>query len=200
MRAGAAIALVMLLAGCGNSTPIGNLDGSARAGVDPSLIDTSAADHCDFLDPSVCLYPFPNDYFTVADPTTDTGRRLNLQLLAMPRNAASLPIDPSPYNREDGFSPGQMIVTRVPGLDSPEAMAATGAVPVNDLARYADPDQPIVVINAATGVRQPIWSEVDMAENVLKNGHPPPAPENRSLIIRPAINFDEGARYIVALR
>ncbi|MEA2504209.1 MAG: hypothetical protein QOG36_1252, partial [Actinomycetota bacterium] len=31
-------------------------------------IDTSNASRCDFLDPAVCLQPWPNDYFTVADP------------------------------------------------------------------------------------------------------------------------------------
>ena len=37
-------------------------------------IDTSNADRCDFMDPTVCLQPWPNDYFTKADATTDTGR------------------------------------------------------------------------------------------------------------------------------
>ena len=36
-------------------------------------IDTSNAGRCDFLDPAVCLQPWPNDYFTVADPSTDTA-------------------------------------------------------------------------------------------------------------------------------
>src|SRR5262249_50699668 len=35
-------------------------------------IDTSNADRCDFLDPTVCMQPFPNDYFTVPDNSTAT--------------------------------------------------------------------------------------------------------------------------------
>src|SRR5690242_9430657 len=35
---------------------------------------------CDPLDPSVCLQPWPNDYFTVPDKSTDTGLRVNLDL------------------------------------------------------------------------------------------------------------------------
>ena len=54
----------------------------------------------------------------LADTTTDTGRRLNLSPLAMPRNVAEKPIDPTEWNRNDGFSPGQMAVTMVPGLDA----------------------------------------------------------------------------------
>ena len=33
-------------------------------------IDTSNANRCDFMDPTVCLQPWPNDYFTVPDSST----------------------------------------------------------------------------------------------------------------------------------
>jgi hypothetical protein len=49
----------------------------------------------------------------------------------------------------------------------------------------------VVVINARTGKRHLIWAEIDSN---------PSAPEDRVLIIRPGRNFDEGERYIVALR
>ena len=146
---------------------------------------------CDPLDPAVCLQPWPNDYFTVEDLSTDTGRRLNLNPLATPRNIAGNPIQPAEWNRNDGFSPGQKIVTKVPGLDTPQAFTNTGAVPITDIERYLDPSQPVVVINADTRQRHPIWSELDAN---------PANPADVNLIIRPAVNFDEGARYIVALR
>src|SRR6266480_3564000 len=120
-------------------------------------IDTSNASRCDFLDPAVCLQPWPNDYFTVADPSTDTGRRLNLQAASMPANKAGIHIDPTDYNRADGFSPGNMIVVRIPGLDNPQAFRNTGAVSVDHMETYSAADQPVVVINADTGRRQPIW-------------------------------------------
>ena len=68
----------------------------------------------------------------------------------MPTNASGTPIEPSDYNWSDGFSPGAPIVTKVPGLDTPAALARTGAVPVTDLARSFDSKQPILVINART--------------------------------------------------
>jgi hypothetical protein len=142
---------------------------------------------CDPLDPSVCLHPFPNDYFTIVDPATDTGRRVNFSLLSMPRNAAQKPVEPSDYNRSDGFSPGSSIVLRVPGVD----LAMTGAVPITDVARSFDPDQPIVVINASTLERHLIWSEIDSNAS---------SEATRALIIRPAVNFEEATRYVVALR
>src|ERR671915_1889681 len=76
---------------------------------------------CDFTDPAVCLYPWPNDLFTRSDDDSATGRRLNLKRASMPRNKDGKPIDPSDMNRADGFSPGSMLITKVPGLDSPAA-------------------------------------------------------------------------------
>ena len=81
--------------------------------------------------PGSCLFPFPNDHFTVADPTTDTGRRVNLSVLAMPQNVAGKPIDPTEWNRNDGFSPGAMILTHVPGLDLEASNAPTIDRPKN---------------------------------------------------------------------
>src|SRR5690606_32326666 len=66
---------------------------------------------CDPLDPAACLLPFPSDRWTVADPTTPTGRRVALPLEAMPRNVLGKPVDPTEWNRNDGFSPGAMLLT-----------------------------------------------------------------------------------------
>ncbi|MBA2631253.1 MAG: hypothetical protein H0U84_09575 [Thermoleophilaceae bacterium] len=161
---------------------------AARA---PVGVDLSNAGRCDFLDPASCLFPWPNDYFTVTDHSTDTRRRVNLNVDSMPRNASGLPVDPTDYNRADGFSPGQLIITKVPGLDTPEAFRRTGAVPVTDLRKTYDRDQPVVVINTRTRERHLIWSELDAN---------PTDPKDVTLLIRPAVNFEEGTRYIVALR
>src|SRR5581483_10962687 len=79
----------------------------------------------------------------------------------MPRNRFGVPINPADYNRSDGFSPGQEIITKVPGLTSNRALQASGAPTVGDIGRYADPGSPIVVIDADTLERQPIFGEVD---------------------------------------
>ena len=152
---------------------------------------------CDPIDPARCLLPWPNDFFTVADPSTGTGRRLDLSPLAMPRNVAGIPIDPTDYDRNDGFSPGALIVTRVPGLDTPGALAQTNPVGLTDLGRFADAAAPVVVLDATTGARHPIWVELDRSEGL--DGKPPPASKT-TVLIRPAVNFREGHRYIVALR
>ncbi|MGH2954505.1 MAG: hypothetical protein ACRDK9_10930 [Solirubrobacterales bacterium] len=163
-----------------------------KAGFEPlGAVQLGASERCDAVDPARCLFPWPNDHFTAADPGTDTGRRVNLDPASMPRNRLGLPVHPADYNRSDGFSPGQMIVTKVPGLETPEAFEATGAPPITHLERSLDPDSPVVVLDADTGERHLFWSELDAN---------PADPADVTLLIRPAVNFAEGHRYIVALR
>ena len=171
---------------------------------------------CDPLDPAACLLPFPNDHFTTVDPSTDTGRRVNFNPLAMPRSGAEVteggegkPVDPTEWNRNDGFSPGSMLMTYVPRIDlhatwgtqdRPHSEAGVNEHGyfdhrdhIADIGLYQRDDAPMVVINAETGERHPFWSEIDT--------HPEAASaEEQVLILRPAVNFEEGARYVVALR
>ncbi len=152
---------------------------------------------CDPIDPSLCLLPWPNDFFTRPDRSTPTGLRLAINPQATPRNAAGQPIDPTDWNRLDGFSPGSPIVTHVPGMDTPQAFAKTDPPTNTDIQRSLDRGSPIVVIDATTGRRWPVWAELDRSVD-LDGNSPPPA--QTALIIRPARNLAEGHRYIVALR
>ncbi len=139
---------------------------------------------CDFLDRSVCLQPWPNDHFR-------KGGRIAIKPKAMPADRNGNRIAPAAWSRNDGFSPGQTIVTRVRGLDNNRAFRRTNPVQLEDLSRYTARKAPILVINARTGKRHPIWAELD------------PNPARRrdvNLQIRPAVNWEEGTRYIVALR
>jgi hypothetical protein len=157
----------------------------------PVEVDLGITGACDQLDPRHCLLPFPNDRFTVADPRTDTGRRVHLDLLSMPRNVAGKPIDPSEWNRNDGFSPNTPILTYAPGIDL-AATWGTRTDHIADLARYTQPDAPMVLLDATTGERHPFWSELDQ--------HPGTSDGSRLLILRPAVQLREGHRYLVALR
>ena len=164
---------------------------------------------CDYLDPSACLYPFPNDFFTVPDGTTDTGLRVNFETAVMPRcvppsgtNTTSCPspngqnMDATPYTLNDGFSPGSTILTRVPGLDP----AMTAATPITDIAQSLDPNTPVVLVNATTLAHHPNFVELDANAGTTTQPLPAPDGTKRTLIIHPAVNLDDGTRYIVALR
>lgn len=157
-------------------------------------VDLSKADACDFIaqpKEGLCMLPFPNDYYTRSDASSATGKRLDFTEAGMPRNASNVPIDPTDYNASDGFSQGQGIVLRVPGIDGHDAVTANGFVQLNQLSRYTEPDQRAVVIDAETGERWPIWVQTDATGT---------DPNRRALMISPARNFDEKRRYIVALR
>src|SRR3954447_25557257 len=127
---------------------------------------------CDNLDAAVCLQPFPNNLFTKPSAKTDTGRKVHFALTSMPTTAAGKPIQPGQWNRNDGFSPGSEITTFVPGLD----LAKTHRVPINDLARTYDRNASVVVIDAKTGERNLIWTEMDALSS---------SDSVRNLIIRP---------------
>src|SRR3954454_22021509 len=168
---------------------------SATAAVPDQTSPLPNVTGCDSIDASACMLPFPNDLYTKADATSATGRRGDFSLLAMPRNAAGKPIDPTDQNRAGGFSPGSEIVTKIKGLDTDQQLDATGAARVRTPEASLTADAPVAVIDADTGAKQMVWAELDHSMDALGA-----APTDRVLIIRPAKNFLEGHRYIVALR
>lgn len=157
-------------------------------------LDLARAKDCNFIaaqDPSICMSPFPDNYYTLADGTTESGRRINFTVDAMPANKDGVRIDPAPYSASDGFSHGQTISVRVPGLDNPQALAMTNPVGLADPSRYALTNQPVIVIDAKTRERHPIWVEIDSNAST---------PEATQLLIHPMVNFEPSTRYIVVLR
>jgi hypothetical protein len=166
--------------------------------LDPAF-DAVAGDSCDPIDPTRCLLPFPNDHYTVADEATVTGRRVNIDPAATPRVlGGTKPIFTDELNRNDGFSPGAMVMAFVDDLDLHQTWGTTDVEPVEHRDHIAnpaladEPDAPILVINADTGERHPFWSELDT--------HKDTDDDERMLIIRPLRNFDEATRYLVVLR
>ncbi len=152
---------------------------------------------CDPIDPTVCLQPWPNDYFTRADASTATGRRLDLQSDEdAHQHEPGRTIDTTDLNRADGFSPGNPIIVKVPQVSTQQAFDNSGLVPITDPGRYTDANQAAVVIDTSTGDRWPIIAELDPNPNLNQPGDT----QDVNLIIRPMKNFTEGDRYIVALR
>ncbi len=142
---------------------------------------------CDGLDTSLCMLPFPNDFYTVADPGTPTGRRVSIPAGAFPASTGGRTSDPSPWEQNDGFSPGSTILVHVPGLSLAETHVAT----IGDMGASLAGRSPIVLVDARTGARWPTWAELDVRDQ---------NPATQLLVIHPARNLTEGDRYIVALR
>ena len=173
------VALAFTL-GCGG-------DGGS-SGPAPITVDTPNAERCEILDPNECLLPFPSDALTREDASTDTGRRVAFVRESMPANASGVHIDPSEWNRNDGFSPGAQITLLIPGID----VAASNLPPVTDVARALDADSGLVLLDADTGERVIAWAELD--------AHAADTPDRQALEIHPAIALREGHRHVVALR
>ncbi len=68
-------------------------------------------EECDQSDPTLCLLPFPSDFYTRADSATRTGRRINLNLRSF--NSAD---DVSRANLADGFSRASPVVAGLSGI------------------------------------------------------------------------------------
>ncbi|MCH8542502.1 MAG: hypothetical protein LAT61_02915 [Alcanivorax sp.] len=180
---------------------------------------------CDLLDPAHCLYPFPSNHFTATvpdgTPSMATGRRVRFNPLGMPSNIVGKPIDPTDWNRNDGFSPGQLITTLVPGLD----MAQTYQAPLDQLG-IADPRRSLTHEAFANGWGRPpvlvlevqdeesldtrehlVWVEQDVNAGLflptgeLFGDDIDRVGEARSaVLVRPAKNFIPGRRYVVVMR
>ncbi|HEY1834922.1 MAG TPA: hypothetical protein VGG08_10825 [Solirubrobacteraceae bacterium] len=157
-------------------------------------IDTSNAENCDFIalpSDSTCMLPFPDDYYTVPDPESATGLHVQFTEQGTPTNAEGKHVQPAPYGESDGFSPGSVILLKVPGIETVADVRSIKSMPTIDhLARYKRAKAPVVVIDATTGKRWPIWVEID---STVKSSA-------ADLEIHPAVNFTSGDRYIVALR
>ena len=217
LRAGHVLAAAVLLssacsssqppsAGVGTPSPVTvqPVDNSApppAASLDAEVLqDLPTMAACDFLNREYCQYPWPSNFFTVPDATTDTGLRVNLDVLQMPRNVAGITLNPADWNRNDGFSPGQAILARVPELD----LVQTGAAPITHIGASLFADAPIAVYDlgpdaSATPLPHLVYSELD-ANLTAQATASPLVDAGPSLIIRPAKNFRYGHRYAVVLR
>ena len=151
-------------------------------------LDSADADRCDVLDPSHCLYPFPSSHFLKPDPATDTGLRVSFPPASMPVNDLGTPVDPTEWNRSDGFSPGAAMHAVFPDID----FAQSGLPDMANIGLSLDPDAAVVLIDAETGERWPYFSELDF--DATGN------PARQALFVRPARNFKGGHRYVVGFR
>src|ERR1700730_580373 len=142
-----------------------------------------AAPRCTGVPTRGCLLPFPNDFaLTKRDASTPTGRRVAFSLAEMPANSSGTHIDPTELNRNDGFSPGEPIIVHVAALNSQAAFKRARIVPVNDLAQYMRPNQPLLLLDEATGRREDVGGRVypHLVPRREPQHHPPSGQEPRS--------------------
>lgn len=142
---------------------------------------------CDPLVPSFCPLPFPSNVYSVADDSTPTGRRVQLEEEAMPLDYYDGRPEADAWNHADGFTPGLALLAHFPGVTA----ASLGAFPSSvTIERSLEDDCPTVVLDAESGERIPHWVDLDMTGD---------DDETRMFIIHPAIRLADDRRYIVSI-
>lgn len=153
----------------------------------PISITTHNAQRCEILDDDNCLLPWPSNALTQTNSDSNTGIRVNLHIDSMPSNKQGKAIAPEEWNKSDGFSPSQMLLVQVPGLD----LNTSEIPPITDLEKSLQAQTSVQVIRVKTGERHLVFAELDANTN----------DENEKLlIIRPMVQFERGERYIVILQ
>lgn len=182
-RVGVLLSMALIVASCGSDD-----QSPAPAPVEVSTlgVDPATQERCDPFGAS-CLLPLPNDHFTVADASSQTGRRLSLAAESLPANHRGARIDPTDQNRADGWSPGSTLLVSIAGIDAERSKLPS----LINARRSLDADSPIVVLDATTGRRHPFWAELDALADT---------DDTPMLMIRPAVNFADGHRIVVGLR
>ncbi len=155
-----------------------------QAQLDAALAAVPA--QCDVFSEANCLLPFPNDFFTVQDDSTGTRRRINLPPGQLP-NVSGSPLDPSEWNRNDGWSPNTPILIQVPNFDP----SATNLPKQTDIEFSTTSASATVIVDLDTGQLVPHWAEMDQRAT---------SPSNQALILRPATSLIETHRFAVGLR
>lgn len=156
----------------------------AACGGDRELATPS---ECNPLGGIRCMTPWPSSVYEVDDSASATGRRLAVVEGALPTNIDGIVLDPTPFNRWDGFSSAAPMITAF----------ATGVDPAN-LVHYSNFDasvtdaSPTVLIDMQTGELVHHFAELDARAK--------DTPDSQALFIRSAKLLEGGRRYAVAIK
>ncbi|HND29306.1 MAG TPA: hypothetical protein PLA94_04875 [Myxococcota bacterium] len=143
---------------------------------------------CDPLSYEKCYLPFPSTYYMREDAESPTGWRVHLGAATIPvTDQGEIAYQPAPdyWNERDGFSPMAPLIAEFPEL-------ALDGLPDHDhIADSLLETSPVVVVDADTGERMPVWAELDMSDMTASK---------RMLLIYPAVPLRNSHRYVVGLR
>jgi hypothetical protein len=141
---------------------------------------------CNPLGINNCMTPWPSAVFEVDDPTTATTRKLAIPDHTLPTNFDDELVDPTGWNKADGFSPSAPMVMSFPG-----GVSAVGLPQASDMTLSLMPDSPTVILDLTTGQRVAHFAEIDMQADAT--------PDAQALFIRPSQRLIGGHRYAVAI-
>ncbi|MFT3693119.1 MAG: hypothetical protein QM831_08250 [Kofleriaceae bacterium] len=142
---------------------------------------------CNPLGVNHCMTPWPSSVFEVDDATTPTGRHLAIPATTLPTNFDNAQIDPTGWNKADGFSPAAPMVMSFPG-----GVSVDGLPPADNMDLSIGPDSPTVIIDMSDGNKRIAhFAEIDAQAEAT--------PDSQALFIRPSQRLTGGHRYAVAI-
>ena len=141
---------------------------------------------------SPCLLPFPNNLFTVKDPSSATGLRVSLPQNAMPTNTREQPDRRQRVQPQRWLQPRQRHHRQGPRARQPDRLQQHEPGPARRHVEGLQDD------GADRGDRRcDAPAAPDLGRARLERWR---SAANTTLLIHPGKNFVEGHRYIVALR
>lgn len=136
---------------------------------------------------SDCNFPFPSTFHVKPDSDTTTGFRVNLDPELLPKRDTVLPLDVTPYNQADGFSPIVPIIVHF-GVD-----IDTDPLPDQfELEQSLQDGSTVALFNMETGQRVMFFAEMDQNRNSEIN-------DRYAFFIRPQEPMQMGARHAVII-
>ncbi len=133
------------------------------------------------LVPDQAMYPFPSDFYLADDPSTRTGRVVDIPAEALPGD-----IVPETFAGIDGWSRAPVILAYFDGGVDPASLPD----PRDEAASVAD-DSPAFLVHADTQARVPVLIELDtQASSVSK----------QALILRAHVALEPDTTYVVVIR
>lgn len=140
--------------------------------------------HCNPIETEHCMFPYPSDFYLLADSTMPNGVRLNFDHESLPVNVDGLSLDADDFSRMDGYSIGTSLFAYLPNA------TITGAPQWPDLEGVEDPSAPVVLVNTVTNARVPITVEREL--QAAESGRD-------ALIIRPMRALESNTQYVVGI-
>jgi hypothetical protein len=174
------LAVAALLAGCTASPASPPAPPATAASGAPAVV---AAPSCASGAVRSCALPFPSDELTVADPTTATGRRVQI------------PSDLVPTWIQDSLGPGAKVADAEQGADG---FSAVGPVifeldrPVDPGSLPADGGDVVRVFDLAGGA--PVAVRAELSVDAIRQGAP-----NTVLMVWPKVRWEPGHSYVARL-
>lgn len=132
------------------------------------------------LVPEVAALPYPSDFYLVADPSTPTGRRLEMPSEAMPSG-----MDHAEFV-QDGYTIIPSILAYLPGGTDVSSLPS----PTDHAASVAD-DSSVLLVREGTWERVGVLAELDQTTTDTAR---------QAIIIRPLEALEHDTGYVVILR